>query len=250
MPNGFDGKPFLPTVEAMAEENVRQLVALQPQGPYLLGGYCNGGLVAYEMARQMEQQGLEVGLVILLDAEVLRHIGWLKALIRYGGWLAKLDVDTQTRVYGRLGGYLVRALSAYREGLRTFLTLCLRKARRDLLRLLGTPPEELGIPGPAFDDPERHLRDVRFDGILKYYRPKPYPGRVVLLRTKSLGRDYPTDWTAGWGKLAAQIEVHEIPGDHGTCLTEHLGVVAAHIGRYLHAFHAEAQRALAQRRCP
>jgi thioesterase domain-containing protein len=234
----------------MAEENVRQLVALQPQGPYLLGGYCNGGLVAYEMARQMEQQGLEVGLVILLDADVLRPFGWLKAVIRYGGRLAKLDVDTQTRVYGRLRGYLARVPSLYRQGLRTFLTLGLRTARRDLLLLLGTPPEELGIPGPAFDDPELRLRLVRFGGILLNYRPKPYPGRVVLLRTKSLGRSYPTDLTAGWGKLVPQIEVHELPGEHLTFLTEHAGVVAEHIGTCLRAFHAESsQRPLAQRRC-
>ena len=68
MPNDVSDRPSSATVEAMAEENIRQLVALQPQGPYLLGGYCRGGLVAYEMARQMKQQGLEVGLVILLDA--------------------------------------------------------------------------------------------------------------------------------------------------------------------------------------
>jgi amino acid adenylation domain-containing protein len=249
MPNGFDDKPLLPTVEAMAEENVRLLVALQPQGPYLLGGYCNGGQVAYEMARQMEQQGLEVGLVILLDAAVPLHIGWLKALTRFAGWLAKLDGGEQINLYGRLREYVVRAPSAYRKGLRTFLTLGLRTARTDLLRLLGTPPEALGIPGPAFDDPERRLRDVRFRGILMNYRPKPYPGRVVLLRTRSLQGNYPSDRTAGWGKLVAQIEVHELPGNHATCQTEHVGVVAEHIGRCLHDFHAEAQRALAQRRC-
>ncbi len=240
MPHGFDGKPLLPSVEAMAAENIRQLVALQPQGPYLLGGFCNGGQIAYEMARQMEQQGLEVGLVILLDAAVTRHFGWLKALIRFGGRLARLDADLQTRVYGRLRGYLVRAPGAYRKGLRTFLTLGLRTARRDLLRLLGTPPEELGVPGPAFDDPKRRLREVRFGGIAMNYRPKPFPGRVVLLRTKSLDHPYPTDRTAGWGKLVSQLQVHEVPGDHMTILVEHIGVVAEHIANCLRAFHADA----------
>jgi thioesterase domain-containing protein/acyl carrier protein len=240
MPNGFDGKPLLPTVETMAEENVRQVVALQPQGPYLLGGFCNGGKVAYEMARQMERQGLKVGLVILLDTAVPRQFGWLKALIRGASWLARLDVEVQTYVYWRLRAFLARAASAHREGLRAFLTLCLRKARTDLLRLLGTPAEEFEIPGPAFDVPERRFRLVRFGRIFMNYLPKPYPGRVVLLRTKSLASGYPTDWTAGWGKLAAQIKVHEIPGDHGSCLTEHVGAVAEHIGRCLRAFQVEA----------
>jgi len=246
-PNGFDDKPLLPTVEAMAKENIRHLVALQPEGPYLLGGFCSGGLVAYEMARQMEQQGLEVGLVILLDAAVMRHFGWLKALVRYAGWLARLDVDAQTRVYGRLRGYLVRIPSAYREGLWKFLPLCLRTARRDLLRLLGTPPEELGIPGPVFADPERRLREVRFGGILMNYRPKPYQGRVVLLRPTSLQDLYPTDRTAGWGKVASQLEVHKLPADHNTCRTEHIGVVAEHIRSCLRAFQGEGKRALTDR---
>jgi len=79
------------------------------------------------------------------------------------------------------------------------------------------------------------------------YRPKPYPGRVVLLRTKTLQSDCPQDWTAGWGELAAQIEVHEVPGDHATCRTEHVGVVAEVVGRYLHEYRVEAQRASTQR---
>jgi hypothetical protein len=244
MPPGFDGKPLLPSVEAMAEENVRQVVALQPQGPYLLGGFCNGGLVAYEMARQMEQQGLEVGLLILLDAAVLPPFGWLKALLRYGGWLAKLDLDRQTHIYGRLRDYLVLIPSLYHEGLRKLLTAGLRTARRQLLLLMGTPPEELGIPGPAFDDPRWRLLAVPFGRILMNYRPKPYPGLVVLLRTSSVLPSYPTDRTAGWGKLASQIEVYDVPGDHATLQTEHIGVVAEHIGRCLGEYRTAAQEAL------
>jgi aspartate racemase len=240
MPNGFDGKPLLPTVEAMAAENVRQLIALRPQGPYLLGGYCNGGLVAYEMARQLEQQGFEVGLVILLDAAVFRNFGWLKALVRCAGWLARLNVDPQTRVYARLRGYLVRVPSLFRRGLWPLLSSGLKTARRDLRRLLGNFLAGLGIPSPTFDNSERHLRMVRFGGILMNYRPKPYAGRVVLLRTKSLESSHPTDPTAGWGKPAPRIEVRELPGDHLAILSEHVGVVAEHIGRCLRAFHPEA----------
>jgi thioesterase domain-containing protein len=113
------------------------------------------------------------------------------------------------------------------------------------LRLLGTPPEKLGIPVPDVDDPERYLRYQQFGLVLLNYRPKPYPGRVVLLRTKSLDDSYPTDRTGGWGKLVSQLEVHDLPGDHVTCQTEHIGLVAEHIGRYLRAFHEERGRALA-----
>jgi thioesterase domain-containing protein len=247
MPDGFDGKSMLPTIEAMAEENIRQLVALQPHGPYWLGGYCNGGHVVYEMARQMKQQGLEVGLVIILDAAVPRYFGWLKALIRYGGWLVRLDVDAQIRVYRQLRNYLLRTHSAYHRGLRALLTLFLQTARRKLLRLLGTPPEKLGIQAPVVDDPEQYLRYQQFGLVLLNYRPKPFQGRVVLLRTKSLQENYPTDRTGGWGKLVSQLEVHELPGDHVTCQTVHIGLVAEHIGSCLRAFQEDGDRALTGR---
>ena len=246
-PNGLDGKPLLPTIEAMAEENIRHLVALQPHGPYLLGGYCNGGHVVYEMARQMEQRGLEVGLVILLDAAVPRYFGWLKALVRGGGWLARLGADAQIRVYRQLRNYLLRTHSAYHRGLKALLTLYLRTARRKLLRLLGTPPEELGIAGPAFDDPGQYLPYQQFGLVLSNYRPKPFPGRLVLLRTKSLQENYPRDRTAGWGRLAPQLEVRELPGDHVTCQTVHIGLVAEHIGSCLRAFQEDGDRALTGR---
>ena len=67
------------------------------------------------------------------------------------------------------------------------------------------------------------------------YRPKPYSGRVVMLRTQDAQVSYPTDATAGWGKLAAQVEVQNLPGDHITCQTEHVADVAERIGKCLEA---------------
>ena len=52
----------------MAREYIREMREVQPEGPYLLAGECVGGIVAYEMAQQLREQGLEVGLVALMDA--------------------------------------------------------------------------------------------------------------------------------------------------------------------------------------
>ena len=241
-PKECDEDASLVTVEAMAEEAVRQLIALQPQGPYLLGGYCHGGLIAYEMARQMKQQGIEVGIVILLDAWVPRYFGWLNALIRLGGRLARIDVDAQTRLYARLRRFLVRASNVHRGGLRTFLSLCWGTVRAELQRLSGATPEARGVPAQVFDNPVAPLADLRYRRILMNYRPKPYSGRVILLRTRAAQVSYPTDLTAGWGKLAAKVDVHHLPGDHITCQTEHVGDVAECIAKYLRAYHGEDER--------
>jgi pimeloyl-ACP methyl ester carboxylesterase/acyl carrier protein len=55
------------SVEAMAVEYLREIKARQPKGPYHLGGYSLGGLVAFEMARRLRDAGDEVGLVGLFD---------------------------------------------------------------------------------------------------------------------------------------------------------------------------------------
>ena len=65
---GLDGQqPCLDSVEEMAARYVRELKFQQPKGPYYLGGYCLGGTVALEMARQLAESGDRVGMVALFD---------------------------------------------------------------------------------------------------------------------------------------------------------------------------------------
>ena len=52
-PLGLDDRPVPATIEAMATEHLARMRELQPRGPYFLGGYCNGGLMAYEVARRL-----------------------------------------------------------------------------------------------------------------------------------------------------------------------------------------------------
>ncbi|HZI06168.1 MAG TPA: amino acid adenylation domain-containing protein, partial [Archangium sp.] len=66
---GLDGSEApLTRVEDMARRYVEQVRAVQPEGPYLLGGWSLGGTVAYEMARELRRQGQEVALLVLLDS--------------------------------------------------------------------------------------------------------------------------------------------------------------------------------------
>jgi aspartate racemase len=85
-----------PSIEIMASRYIDSMRSLQPHGPYRLGGYCFGGVVAYEMACQLERQGEQVSLLALFEGflpeiknareplskriyAVLRHIpSWIK----------------------------------------------------------------------------------------------------------------------------------------------------------------------------
>src|SRR5206468_10373945 len=64
---GLDGREEFERIEDMAAQYIADLRALQPVGPYFLGGYCFGGNVAYEMARQLRRQGEEIGLLALMN---------------------------------------------------------------------------------------------------------------------------------------------------------------------------------------
>jgi len=66
-PCTFSSDRGVPTLEAIARAHVESVRAVQPVGPYRLGGYCNGGLLAYEMARQLEADGEEVEFLGLIN---------------------------------------------------------------------------------------------------------------------------------------------------------------------------------------
>jgi pimeloyl-ACP methyl ester carboxylesterase len=81
---GLEGREELPAIEAIAAAYVQDLRKMRPQGPYYLGGYCFGGNVAYEMARQLRTQGQEVALLVLLNCSppnsrytrIQPNLGW------------------------------------------------------------------------------------------------------------------------------------------------------------------------------
>ena len=60
--------PFFPTLEDMASAYLREVRVMQPRGPYILGGYSFGGVVAFEMVRQLHLVGESVDTLILLDS--------------------------------------------------------------------------------------------------------------------------------------------------------------------------------------
>src|SRR5579885_2767268 len=66
-PYKFDGLRVLPTFAAMATAHLELIRSIQPEGPYQMGGWCNGALLAYEMARQLRARGQTVSLLVLMD---------------------------------------------------------------------------------------------------------------------------------------------------------------------------------------
>ena len=127
-PCGTDGRPVPLGYEQMAERHLEVIRAIQPHGPYMLGGECNGGLVAYEIARRLESQGEQVSVLILLSASAQNvRLARLSAWLGVVGGALRLSV-TQRR-------YLLRRLNEFAINLRAasipaLVGLVLRKSTR------------------------------------------------------------------------------------------------------------------------
>jgi len=63
----YQGEEFHSDVRAMAREYIDEIKKIQPVGPYIIGGECLGGLVAYEIARQLKENGDDIHLLFMLD---------------------------------------------------------------------------------------------------------------------------------------------------------------------------------------
>ncbi|HEX8351278.1 MAG TPA: AMP-binding protein, partial [Pyrinomonadaceae bacterium] len=207
---GLDGGPRHTSVEEMAAHYVGEVRAVQPEGPYMLGGWSLGGVVAFEMARRLESQGQRVALLALLDSYVPRpsaededEAARLLSFARHTG-LDPEHFGVSREQVARLGG-----------GERLGHVLELAKAA-DLL------PPDIGLAHVS------RLWEV-FEANLvaaRDYRPGAYGGRVTVFKAGDGvgGRDA----AAEWGPLAAGgVEVLSVPGDHFSFVREpHVGALA------------------------
>jgi amino acid adenylation domain-containing protein len=191
------------TVEALAACYLDAVRAVAPTGPYLLGAWSIGGLIAYEMAQQLDRQGEEVALLVLLDAHVPLP----------GADPDRGDGNDDAALLAELLSLEPEAYAA--AGLADVLAA----ARR-----AGTIGDEFGAPEAG-----RLLRVFRNNvAAVHAYVPRPYSGRVVLLRCAAALDGAPPAPTLGWEALAGGgVDLHFMPGDHGNLVFEpHAAAVA------------------------
>jgi aspartate racemase len=66
---GLDGRTYpLTRIDEIAARYATEMRELQPRGPYLIAGFCSGGVVAYEMARRLREEGEETAFLGLIDS--------------------------------------------------------------------------------------------------------------------------------------------------------------------------------------
>jgi thioesterase domain-containing protein len=218
-PHGTAGLPLLPTIEAMALDYLERIRAVQPRGPYRLGGFCASGLVAYELARLMHAQGDVIEDVLLVNASALpqRAVPGLDALVRAIG----LDVGLAPDLREALIYNVARLHAALATGPRATVSFI-----ADRLGVPGTRASKKVTPRrselEAFPKrggtAETENSFVHLVASLTYH-PEPYDGRVTLIwgMERKLRSSDPT---VGWGALARDVRVVPMDVGHVTVLHE------------------------------
>jgi thioesterase domain-containing protein len=188
------------SLEEMAAHYVKLLRQFQPEGPYHLGGWCFGADVALEIGQQLVQQGQAVALLVLLETWA-HHPPW-----------------TCHRYYWDRFKWFVRWCP------KRLVPNLLAKARRRLKR--ERPVMEDAANKFAFEmiqsGPLANREMVHQINRLasRKYKSRYYPGRITLIRSTSTSdRDY-LDPAAGFSTLAAELEIHVIPGEHRAVIQE------------------------------
>jgi thioesterase domain-containing protein len=159
-------------------------------GPFHVGGYSLGGVLAIELAAQLRRSGREVRWVFLLDA-------WVPKPLRAGA----------AKVRHRL-----RELQRFSWGERW------QWVRWQLLRLAGTNPEEKVVKEASLID--ANLIEMLGEQALRW-SPPHYDGNVLLFGADLDVRGYSNPQSAlGWDVVCPRLEVIRVPGNHHEMLAE------------------------------
>ncbi len=214
--HNFEDEPPPHTIEAIAARCRETLQSVQPHGPYMLGGWCFAGVVAFEIARQLEALGERVSLLALFDAR-----GILRSRKSAHETAAKLRFHSgNIRRLGIQRGFdyaRARAATIWKRGIRQIWSIPYRLCRA------------AGQPLPVLLRSRDHSQGMALDA----YHPEPYSGCMVhfWVRERPAGQDVESEWA---DLATGGIELHEIPGDHVSMFQEpSVRVLAGKLRPYL-----------------
>jgi amino acid adenylation domain-containing protein len=196
------------TIEETAGQYVQLIREIQPRGPYALLGWCNGGTLAFETARQLVESGEVVSGVFLIDTWIpgyLRRLDWLRSKLAdyaYRWQLILADWATVRSGQKSLWGFV-----RDRSTLRRFF----RRGQ------IGTPVAE---PAYAAAQAYDHWLLDYTTTMLKAYEPNPLSGRLTIFRSTSEPAGRFLDPKLGWGGMAEDVDLILVPGDHFTVFSE------------------------------
>lgn len=208
-------------IEDISARYIKELQDVCSFGPYRLGGWSLGGIIAFEMAHQLIEQGHTVSLLVLIDSYTPKILDIPE------------DIDDSIlfisfmRDLAEMAGTDVSDLSLSVDELPSAsddrFSFILQQARKNSI----LPPE-------VTEEQIKHLWYIFKSNMqaVSSYQPPSYPGSIHLFT----GTDKPFEVAAnGWADLAqGGVKIHNIPGNHYSLLrSPHVAVLADKLNNYL-----------------
>lgn len=200
--------------DAQVEYNIQQIADLyrericeiQPEGPYLLGGFSAGGAVAFEVAQQLRAAGKQVPLIVLFDT------------VAFAGLARRSRIGVQLR--------RLRNLLSHGPEYAVRRSWALVRSRRSGHRVGNSGKCSGTQQRPSSRMTRAELNELRmkfFRKALQAYEPRSFPGNVLLFRAQGAERvhEYVFDDSLGWrGIVSGSLEIVDLPGDHRAIVNE------------------------------
>jgi thioesterase domain-containing protein len=228
------GENELPSVEELAARKRRALQELQPHGPYFLGGFCVGAVVAYEVARQLENAGEDVRIVILIEPEIGDLLA--RSHRRIVDFLV-LGRRTREKVNVFMRGHkrIERLRHVWRSPWPEKKEFVVKNTKKLLRKKIPTSTFDDGAAAEASGTMgKRDWLLSSYHWVLTSYLPKHYRGHVTMLLTNQQSEQAPFI-RKQWQQAAPQLRVERTPGDHLSCITTHLKEIADKIRAEINA---------------
>jgi thioesterase domain-containing protein len=211
----------LPTVETLAAAHAQLILSQAPLEPYCLVGHSFGGLLAFEVAHQLQRCGKQVDLVVLIDS-------WAQM----PPWWRKLKILTPQRFWKSIS---FRAAHWWHSRQRTYPAPFSEK-------MVASPPIKNGdLANPAPPQLQGHptweVTEQVYRNAWKQYRIRPVNCRAILFRASQSTEIHlhSIDKFMGWRNVFVKgLQIEDIPGDHPSILAgSNLTVLARKLQDFL-----------------
>jgi acyl-CoA synthetase (AMP-forming)/AMP-acid ligase II/acyl carrier protein len=202
--SNLDEAAGIGTIEEMARRYLPHLLAAWPTGSFRLAGYCHGGLVAWEIAHQLEQAGRKVEQIVIIDSFSIN---------------ARLPVRAAVRLLTAVSGLAPGGAALRERGMLSLWGLTRRILQKDRA-ILGRVVRRLQGGGGV----GASRQSAYYKAMSKYLPPRIDSEVVCLLSDEYANKK---EYLPGaWKDLSRGVQSGTVPGRHNTCITTHVGELA------------------------
>ncbi len=220
---------FAASIKTIAQQHAEALVAFQPEGPVVLGGWSSGAIIALEMAQQLRARGRDVPLIVALDGAPCNTGGCISPW--HPLYVLKLACNLPGWFRGK--GTLVQVWS-WRTFVQRLWSTLVFQFRIKGSRLRNEQTLEGDAVQTILDSTGWSKHQASFICALynasRAYVPVFYPGRVLVFEAEIQPLNHLRQIAAAWKAIAASVEIVRLQSNHLGIVDEpSVRIVAEHL---------------------